>query len=621
MNRYLLTVITALSLLAIFASCAKDEGPTGPSNYAPAIDSVYAEPDSLRPGGTVLLTCIASDADNDTLSYSWIRQAGSFTTADTAATVTWAAPQSVGVFRFTVTVDDGLAETLDSVQVWVYLVPTVQITAPVDGFRTTPDDTVAFTGQVGGFFPGAAGSTVVEWRSNRDGVLNDSPPDSLGALSFSTTLSYDLHEIILAVTVGDTSTASDTITVDATIPPALLLYEIERGYTFNRLTWSLPDSSEAEPFDYYQVIRTPYWEQAYDDTITVFADTTFTDSSVIIGETYTYQVHYHNSFGSFSESNTASIQSGVFTETESRIGGMIYGDDYYYLFVTEVDSNQVKVIDVTANNIDYRIAVGDSAFGLAFSSNRNELYVANSGDTTISVIDLNTMEVERTINVAPARPLFLAYQESEQLLYMTPRTNDRPYIFDVQGDSILGRIDDSRLIVDSSIVLINSTFLYVSEIGGYPASVFKYDISNLILGPQLALEDTHNTMGYNLRDMTLSPDGSLLLLACESPYYVQIFDASTFELVSQLNSGAYPNAVAVSPDGERYYTANRGEQVHVFDTGGVNLASYRFAGTVLRGGVRISPDSGDPVFTGHFLTVLTYDAVDDVSRISIVHIP
>ncbi len=75
------------------------------SNQAPVILSVTPGTERLQPLDQCQLTCDAADADGDTLTYTWTVTQGDITGDGPA--VAWAAPNQEGLFRVSVSVDDG----------------------------------------------------------------------------------------------------------------------------------------------------------------------------------------------------------------------------------------------------------------------------------------------------------------------------------------------------------------------------------------------------------------------------------------------------------------------------------------------------------------------------------
>jgi hypothetical protein len=75
------------------------------ANNPPAIASLIADAQWTTPLSSVQVTCTASDADGDELSYDWSASGGDI--SGTGPVVSWAAPQEVGTYSITVVVTDG----------------------------------------------------------------------------------------------------------------------------------------------------------------------------------------------------------------------------------------------------------------------------------------------------------------------------------------------------------------------------------------------------------------------------------------------------------------------------------------------------------------------------------
>ena len=74
------------------------------SNNPPVINSLVASADWTLPSGSLDVTCDASDADDDELSFVWSANGGSIT--GTGCEVTWTAPGQVGTYAITVIATD-----------------------------------------------------------------------------------------------------------------------------------------------------------------------------------------------------------------------------------------------------------------------------------------------------------------------------------------------------------------------------------------------------------------------------------------------------------------------------------------------------------------------------------
>ena len=74
-------------------------------NQAPRISEIQKSVAYVPTNGTVQLTCLATDANNDPLTYAWSANGGTFNST-TNKTTTWTAPNTEGVFTITVQATD-----------------------------------------------------------------------------------------------------------------------------------------------------------------------------------------------------------------------------------------------------------------------------------------------------------------------------------------------------------------------------------------------------------------------------------------------------------------------------------------------------------------------------------
>lgn len=87
-------------------------------NHVPVIISLTADPKKIDLGATALLTCMATDPDDDTLSYIWTSAYGTISGGDSV--VTWTAPENEGYYYVSCMVDDGRGgQAVDSIGIVV----------------------------------------------------------------------------------------------------------------------------------------------------------------------------------------------------------------------------------------------------------------------------------------------------------------------------------------------------------------------------------------------------------------------------------------------------------------------------------------------------------------------
>ncbi len=114
------TPLLFIVFLAVIG-CSKDKA-TEPTNHAPQITSVTSSPDSVWLSGSTTLSCVATDADSDSIGYVWSCPQGSFPNGVASASVAWQAPATAGSCAVSVTVSDGEKTASGSkvVTVWTF---------------------------------------------------------------------------------------------------------------------------------------------------------------------------------------------------------------------------------------------------------------------------------------------------------------------------------------------------------------------------------------------------------------------------------------------------------------------------------------------------------------------
>jgi predicted secreted protein len=79
------------------------------TNDAPSIVSLTADANWTAPSGNLEVTCIASDPDEDELSYDWSASGGDV--SGTGPAVSWTAPEMTGTYDLTVVVTDSYGDS------------------------------------------------------------------------------------------------------------------------------------------------------------------------------------------------------------------------------------------------------------------------------------------------------------------------------------------------------------------------------------------------------------------------------------------------------------------------------------------------------------------------------
>jgi len=268
--------------------------------------------------------------------------------------------------------------------------------------------------------------------------------------------------------------------------------------------------------------------------------------------------------------------------------------------VSVIDTTTGKVVDVkpSTSTVD-SIKVGSSPSALALSPDGNQLYVANTGSGTVSVIGIdptNTATYQKVIDTNPS-------------------------VAGVNSISVGSSPSALALGADGSLYVANRGSGTVSVIGTDPTNTATY---------QKVIDTDSNASGVNSISvgsspsaLAVSPDGSRVYVVNSGSGTVSVIDTPTYRLVdtnpttSTVDSivvGSSPSSVVLSADGSLAYVANGGDTISVIDT---------TTNTVTRT-VTIDPTAetgGHVVALGPDGRIYVTDAVDrTVRRLSVVHV-
>src|ERR1700686_1845065 len=155
-----------------------------------------------------------------------------------------------------------------------------------------------------------------------------------------------------------------------------------------------------------------------------------------------------------------------------------YGPAYReYAYVSNGKSNTVSVIDLRTFSLLKTIAVGSEPTGIAANRKKNEIYVVNAGSDNVSVIDAEMNTVVATIGVH-ARPYFIDVAQDGKHAYVANSGSSNVSVIDLEKRSVIGNVrggaspglarvspDGSTVVVsnrgDNTVSVIDTQFLRV----------------------------------------------------------------------------------------------------------------------------------------------------------------
>jgi YVTN family beta-propeller protein len=191
------------------------------------------------------------------------------------------------------------------------------------------------------------------------------------------------------------------------------------------------------------------------------------------------------------------------------------------LYVTNLVSNDVSVIDLTAGQILATIPVGQAPTGIVVSPDLQQVYVANHYSGTISIISTGSNEVIETISVPceceNSAPFGLALTPDGAKLYVTHLSDGTVRVFDTASKELIKTI--------------------------------------------------HEAYDWALRYIAISPDGTRAWALGTGEGKISVIDTFTDEVVAVIHDLPSARAMAFTPDGTRaYVVAEKYSCVYVLNT-------------------------------------------------------
>jgi len=249
----------------------------------------------------------------------------------------------------------------------------------------------------------------------------------------------------------------------------------------------------------------------------------------------------------------ASVPSGgKFVAVTGTLAEIVVDPCNEHVYVTNSSSNRVEDYSVMSGALQAPIAVGSVPVGLDVTPDNRQLYVANSGGTNLSVVDLATRQEQTKINftsgISGDRALSVAITANGKALFSTTFAGSgfggRLLSADVTNGAVTQRTDFfiNGTTTEATFLRPSGDHTVVGAIAGDISSgpVFAYRAAADAFAPE------HDLNGF-LRSVAVSPDGTLI-----SVDGALVLDA-TLNLLGTVTGGSGGLFAAFGPSGTVLY--------------------------------------------------------------------
>jgi YVTN family beta-propeller protein len=229
--------------------------------------------------------------------------------------------------------------------------------------------------------------------------------------------------------------------------------------------------------------------------------------------------------------------------------GVAVSPDGAHAYVINSGDDSVSVIDVATGTAAVTLAVGRAPYGIALTPDGRTAYVANAGGNSVSIIDTHAQAVTGTIAVGE-KPYGVAVAPDGERVYVTN-----------QAGGSLTVIDSSSLLFAQALIGVKSTIAVgIAPTGvaisadGQRAYVVDNEAHALVVVDTIAGKVTDTIpVGKHPAQVAITPDGAQAFATNAGGGSVSVVDLATTAVTETLLVNDHPIGVAVGADGRFAY--------------------------------------------------------------------
>src|SRR5437867_7503599 len=274
---------------------------------------------------------------------------------------------------------------------------------------------------------------------------------------------------------------------------------------------------------------------------------------------------------------TESISSQIVVN--GSVSDIIYDGASHELYVSATAhagnvTGTVTIIDTLTNEITANVEVGIAPEGLVLADGK--IYVANSGSSSVSVIDSSSNTVVETIP-DEIDPVDLAFDSTNKAIYVTDKSSGELSVIDTTSLSFEGVIDvgstPASIAYDSTnneLYVTNEVNLSVSGSAneGLVTVIPVQDIPNL--GADISISDQQTSSGTEVAlkadvpvggaptAIVYDPSNNMIYTTDSASDTVSAIDAASDKVITNIPVGIEPTAIVYDSVNSNTYVADTG---------------------------------------------------------------
>ena len=219
------------------------------------------------------------------------------------------------------------------------------------------------------------------------------------------------------------------------------------------------------------------------------------------------------------------------------------------VYFTNGPQNQVMVFDTASKSFVASTQVGSSPRGIAITPDGKSLYVANQGSSSVSIIQVESLQVIDTIGIPGGGvPFGVAVTPDGASVYVTSAEDSgRIFVIDTETRTVVETIRAGRQLRNVA-VSPDGTLAYVTSNGDGRVFII-YVLTNTVLRALSA------SKAYAI---AFQPYGNAVFVTSGSRVgKVTMFDIATNQVLGEWRVGEFPLGITTSRGGLQIYVTNR----------------------------------------------------------------
>ena len=216
------------------------------------------------------------------------------------------------------------------------------------------------------------------------------------------------------------------------------------------------------------------------------------------------------------------------------------------IYVANRDSNSVSVIEGVSNEIVSSITVGEKPRGIAINALTNRIYVANRDSNSISVIDGFTKSVIVDIPVLSG-PSGLAISEKDNKIYVTNSFSNYVSVIDGNTNKVISNILVGNTPIGIAINALTNR-IYVANRDSNSISIIDSEHDGII---------KNISIGKGPFGISLIESENIIFVTNSGSNTLLKIDGKNEKIIASMEVGNMPLGIDVNPNTNKIYVANQ----------------------------------------------------------------